>query len=273
MTHQISLLHYLKPSGAVVAQSGLLRSTKFPTHGVSSGATILPPLGSGAVVAQFPSRARSAPNPLPAIGQRSRLPATLGQSRKADRPPESLDMIGNSQPIAEQQDDRSPAQQMFGKGRRNSPHHRLMRVHKRNRQIINAAATVQLQRQGRRLVSTAVFRQSAPRPSPDHQRESASAFSRLPGIRDHRAAERIHGLPAGFAAGITFPCASRSLIRRDRTPHNPLWRNETHPCHHLSKDQKDIYARALSRPLTLLEAVEPAREARRRRNVEGGRNA
>ena len=71
-------------------------------------------------------------------------------------------------------------------------------------------------------------------------------------------------------ATLIFPCASRSFVRCERTPNNPLCRNETRCCHHLSADQKDIYARALSRPLALLEASAPARAPGQRRNVEAG---
>jgi hypothetical protein len=46
-----------------------------------------------------------------------------------------------------------------------------------------------------------------------------------------------------LCAGPTFPCASQPASRRVYPQHNPLCRNETHRCHHLSRDQKGIYAR------------------------------
>jgi hypothetical protein len=56
-----------------------------------------------------------------------------------------------------------------------------------------------------------------------------------------------------------------------------LRHNETQRCHHLSNDHKDIYARALSRPLTVLDRVrrerEPGDRPGQRRNVNTARNA
>jgi hypothetical protein len=65
--------------------------------------------------------------------------------------------------------------------------------------------------------------------------------------------------PHGLCSRSPFPCASRSPIKWDHSPHNLLCCNETHRRRHLSADQKDIYARALSRPLALWEASSRAR--------------
>ena len=103
------------------------------------------------------------------------------------------------------------------------------------------------------------FPPSAADRTPDQQRESASAFSCLPAIGVHRTARRIHGLPTGYAPGLIIPCASRPSGKPACPPHNPLRYNETPRRRHLSDDQKAIYARALSRPLTLLDRVRRAR--------------
>jgi hypothetical protein len=120
-----------------------------------------------------------------------------------------------------------------------------VRVNVRETVIYNTATTARLRPRPRRLVST-----------PDHQRESASSFPRLPATRGHRTAKRNHDLPAVFPAGLIFPCASQPLIQRDRTPHKPLWRNETHCRYHLSKDQKGIYARVSNHVFHSVEAVD-----------------
>ena len=65
----------------------------------------------------------------------------------------------------------------------------------------------------------------------------------------------------GLCAGPIFPCASQPAGRRVCPSHNPLCRNETHRCHHLSKDQKDIYARVSNHVFHSVEAVGRAREA------------
>jgi hypothetical protein len=122
------------------------------------------------------------------------------------------------------------------------------------------------------IVNAKHFSRSTPGPSPDHQRESASAFSCLPAIGGHRTARRIHGRPMGFADGLIFPCASQQSRTPDCPPHNPLRHNKTHRRHHLSDDHKDIYARALSRPLALLEGKARAwNTARERARSPGDR--
>jgi hypothetical protein len=77
-------------------------------------------------------------------------------------------------------------------------------------------------------------------------------------------------LSYGLCAASVVPPASRPLIKRDCTPHNPLWDNQMCCLHHLSDDQKGIYARALSRPLALLEGKARARHqaSNRWRNVD-----
>jgi hypothetical protein len=57
----------------------------------------------------------------------------------------------------------------------------------------------------------------------------------------------------GLAAGPHFPFASRLAIRRYCPSHNLLQDNKTPQQHHLSGDQRGIYARSLSRPSTLLK--------------------
>jgi len=154
----------------------------------------------------------------------------------------------DNQTTVDKQHDRSPARQIREWGRWNSPHRAVMRVDSLNPQIINAATTVWLARHDQRLVSM-----------PDRQRESARAFSCLAAIEGQRAAERIHGLPMGFADGLIFPCASQQSRTPDCPPHNPLRHNKTHRRHHLSDDHKDLYARAISKPLALLDRVRRAR--------------
>jgi hypothetical protein len=68
----------------------------------------------------------------------------------------------------------------------------------------------------------------------------------------------------GLPAGSLFPRASRAHNALARTSHNPLQYNETHRCHHLSVDQKDIYARVSNHVFHTVEAVEPARPDARR---------
>jgi hypothetical protein len=74
--------------------------------------------------------------------------------------------------------------------------------------------------------------------------------------------------------GSLFPCASRPHNPTACTSHNPLQHNETYRRHHLSADQREgVSARALSRPLTLLEGktrtrgTEPGAERRAKRST------
>jgi hypothetical protein len=75
----------------------------------------------------------------------------------------------------------------------------------------------------------------------------------------------------GLCGRLIFPCASRSSGKRVCPSHNPLRHNETQRCHHLSADQKDIYARVATSPSTLSERQTPARGPGERRNVEAGK--
>ena len=112
-----------------------------------------------------------------------------------------------------------------------SAHHTRLRVESHNPRIINSASAARLQHQAPHLVSTAAAKDSSNRSG-----------------RTDTAAICI--APRASRSPLTWACAS----------HIPLCRSKTHQHCHLSDDQKDIYARALSRPLVLLEGK--TREAR-----------
>jgi hypothetical protein len=80
-----------------------------------------------------------------------------------------------------------------------------------------------------------------------------SALARLPALRQPLAQTLLHESPTGFGGNAVLPRDSRPAIGQGRPWHNALGRNGMRRRYHLSGDQKDIYARALSRPSTLLE--------------------
>lgn len=91
------------------------------------------------------------------------------------------------------------------------------------------------------------------------------------------AGSRTNPRPSyGLCGRLIVPCASQRSGKPVCPSHNPLRHNKTQHCHPLSDDHKDIYARALSRPLTVLDRVrrerEPGDRPGRRRNVETRRN-
>ena len=121
--------------------------------------------------------------------------------------------------------------QQCREGKRNSPHHRLMRVENGDRRITAAARAVRLQHQGRRSLSTAqsVRTDTAARLQ-THQRASSSI--------------------------CIAPRASRSPLTWACTSHIPLYRDEMHQHCHLSADQKGLYGRSEA---TVREVVARAR--------------
>jgi hypothetical protein len=96
---------------------------------------------------------------------------------------------------------------------------------------------------------------STSEPSWDEQRESASAFSCFAALCCHST----HRLTSGRLRGIADPCASRSSVGLHDPPNKPLRHSETHDCHHLSDDQKGIYARVANQVFHSVEAVRRAR--------------
>jgi hypothetical protein len=135
-----------------------------------------------------------------------------------------------------------------GRGRQNTARHRHARVESHNPAIINSAARPCLSRRRQPSMSTATIARSAARVS---QRVFLLAGYRRP------PRSRTNPRPScGLYAGSLFPCASRSLIGQHCPSHNRLWRNETRRCHHLSDDQKDIYARVSNHVFHSVEAVE-----------------
>jgi hypothetical protein len=255
----IRLLHYLKSSGARVAQASLLRSTKIPTHGVSSGATIYPLHASGAVAAQLPPRARSAPSPLCATGPRSRLTAPLGQRRT----------LTTGKP---EQDDRSPTRPTCGKPWGRGRHRMICKgcwkdlitrscvcASNNPRLPIAARPPHSLAARVTRAFAAAGHTITAASAN-THQRTRQAACPSPPCARHRRAVPNTVGHGARSHVFASF----HAVLWRPM----PIW--EDH-----GKAVEGIYARALSRPLTVLEGKTRARyqASNRRRNVDCRRNA
>jgi hypothetical protein len=168
-----SVLRYPKPSGAAAEQDLLLRSASFRTSGVVAEHAIysLPEAEQ-----QRSSHPLCATRPaLPPYGSAWRVAhADHRASRRNEPHPQDTPRRPAEPGIAREGKGRA------GKGWEglDCPRQPIMRVD----------------------IQCRAFAGSTPGPSPDRQREAASAFSCLAATRGHRTAKRIHGAPTGFAS-------------------------------------------------------------------------